>query len=378
LPASPPRRADQPWFLRVFTDSILDNSLVKLSDRAFRVLMVLDARAATDPFCFPGNDWIVKKTGKKDATLREIFIELETEGWLRRVFTGPDKRERVGFLFLKRIDPEVSPSVENSAKGIEYATSSMLAKIASLDAGNPATGDRVTPENRRQRRRKSSVIDSGNPATHDAGFPAAYKDSSGKKTQSRKAASAAGPPPPQILSSTSSGEEGKTATATINVEELGRVAALVAEVYGSDVEAIRPRVENLAARYPLGWIGRAAEDVAEVSKREKVGWGLLLKILGDYAREGGPPPKRKAKVVPERQYHVAPPRPKPSSPPIATSTAEEGEPAPFMYMGETVCKMMRECAREKGEPVPEMVLRSEEKRAKEKAEHRAKLALPNP
>lgn len=169
--------AKAPWFLRAFTHTILDASVIDLSDRARFVLMVLDARAGTDPFCFPGNKWLREKTGKSDSTLAEIFNELEGKGWFVRSFTEAKKRERVGFIFLRRIDPEISPASEDSTEAIGRATAAMLAKIASLASGNPAPSSALSPEIRRHRHRKSGDSVSGNPATPDSGNPAPYKES---------------------------------------------------------------------------------------------------------------------------------------------------------------------------------------------------------
>jgi hypothetical protein len=147
-----------------------------MSDRAFRVFMVLDGRARTDPFCFPGNEWIRARTGKSGTALVEIFAELEGAGWLRRVFTEAKKKERIGFILLRRVDPDL-PAADTPDR-IAQAEASLRARVeGQFDSGNPLSRDPETAEIRQPRRRKSAIKDAGNPSSPDSGFPATYKDS---------------------------------------------------------------------------------------------------------------------------------------------------------------------------------------------------------
>lgn len=123
------RQPSKAWFVRSFGDGFLDARSNNLSDRARWVFLILDCRAAKDAFCYPGNEWVREKTGKKDSTLREIYGELEDAGWLRRIYTDETKTERIGFVFLRRVDHE-TPVAENTPRGIELATRSMLGAMS--------------------------------------------------------------------------------------------------------------------------------------------------------------------------------------------------------------------------------------------------------
>jgi hypothetical protein len=63
----------------------------------------LELKARNRDFCFPGNDHIAKGSGRTIKRVKSALTELESVGWIVRVFTGPDRRERIGVVLLRRV-----------------------------------------------------------------------------------------------------------------------------------------------------------------------------------------------------------------------------------------------------------------------------------
>lgn len=76
-----------------------------LSDRAFRLLVVLDALAGDRPFCRPSNGVLARLLGKAPRAAHLILDELEgmSPPWIRRV-PDEDGFGRVGIVLLRRAD----------------------------------------------------------------------------------------------------------------------------------------------------------------------------------------------------------------------------------------------------------------------------------
>jgi hypothetical protein len=149
-PDLPPEQSG--WFVRAFTDTFLNACVTKMSDRARFVLMILDASARTDPFCFPSNEWLQERTGKSERSLLEVLDELEGT-WIHRVYTEAKRRERIGFIMLRRVDPAMPAA--DSPEAIERAEASLRAKVdGRQDRGNPQS---QTGEIRSHRPGKSAV-----------------------------------------------------------------------------------------------------------------------------------------------------------------------------------------------------------------------------
>jgi hypothetical protein len=129
-----------------------------------------------DPFCFPGNAWVCDRTGKATTTQVEIFAELEKLGWIRRIFTEDKRKERIGFIMLRRAQPECTPAADTPEK-VKAAEAALRARVrGNLDTGNPTSRGSVRGQDHHPRCRKPGINDAGNPASRDTGNPGAYLD----------------------------------------------------------------------------------------------------------------------------------------------------------------------------------------------------------
>jgi DNA-binding IclR family transcriptional regulator len=87
------------WMINV-SDDFTDPAKTPLSDRAFRIMLVLEGFARTRTHCSPAAETLAKLTGKHERIVREILAELEDAGWIRRVYGS--RKERLGIILLRR------------------------------------------------------------------------------------------------------------------------------------------------------------------------------------------------------------------------------------------------------------------------------------
>lgn len=84
-----------------------------MTDRAFRVLVALEAYTRENRGCYPSNGTIARLTGKSKSAVTRILTELESEGFIRRVPRPGGGDDRIGITLLKRTDARL-PLGENA------------------------------------------------------------------------------------------------------------------------------------------------------------------------------------------------------------------------------------------------------------------------
>lgn len=129
-----PRKSAKPW--RVMVPREFFNSKdVPLSDRAKVVFLALDWYARKRAFCYPSNAELQAATGKSVRTLQEILDELDAAGVTVRVLGDGPKPARVGFLMLRRVDPD-SPAATTD-EGIRQAEADLRAAASGRRGSGP-------------------------------------------------------------------------------------------------------------------------------------------------------------------------------------------------------------------------------------------------
>lgn len=121
----PKPEGDGSWVVRV-SDSFTDHRATPLSDKAFRVLMVMERYARAKAFCSMGNGSLARRTGKKDRAIQGIVAELIRSGWICRVTAGGKKGLRIGFVMLRRVNPAY-PAADTPEK-LQAAVGALLAR----------------------------------------------------------------------------------------------------------------------------------------------------------------------------------------------------------------------------------------------------------
>ncbi len=101
--------AEQPkgacWVVRVPVN-LFDGHTEFLSDRGFRMMFVLEGFAREKAWCRPSNERLAELLHRTARAIQQTLEELEHGGWITRVMeTGP-KPVRIGFLLLRRLDPD--------------------------------------------------------------------------------------------------------------------------------------------------------------------------------------------------------------------------------------------------------------------------------
>ena len=88
------------WFVPVGLEA-LDVRRTALSDRALRLMLILEHLAGRECFCFPSPDLLAQMTDRHLKNVRETLRELEADRWIVRVH-GPHN-ELVGIILTHRL-----------------------------------------------------------------------------------------------------------------------------------------------------------------------------------------------------------------------------------------------------------------------------------
>lgn len=103
-------------------------------------------------------------------------------------------------------------------------------------------------------------------------------------------------PPVEEACPPSSSSSGRTFERYAKRSELEAVQAKAAAIWGDD-ERTRQKVRATARTFRLSWVDQALDVCIARNLREPVGFPLLLAILNNWLREGGPPPRPAARRV---------------------------------------------------------------------------------
>lgn len=90
------------WIIRCPADFVESD----LSDRDFRLMLILEARARNNPHIWYGNEGLGQALGKGERTLQEGLNSLEEQGWIKRLFADAKKRKRLAIIMRRRVDPK--------------------------------------------------------------------------------------------------------------------------------------------------------------------------------------------------------------------------------------------------------------------------------
>jgi hypothetical protein len=156
-------RASKSWAVHVGAD-FLD---IPMSDQARVLLLRLESMARTKTYCFPGNDRLASAVGKRTGAIKCAFKELERLGWICRVYSDARRRNRIGVVMLRRVDP-MMPFAAN-AEEIEAAAIEIVAGFSTTRAGR---GRFFVPE--------VPLRLNGSSMTHRGNSTSAYDDSAAR------------------------------------------------------------------------------------------------------------------------------------------------------------------------------------------------------
>jgi hypothetical protein len=76
----------------------------ELSDRGFRLLLVIESFARLSCFCYPSVETLAGKLHRDPRNVRAIMLELEQRGWIKRVHGA--RNELLGLILRRRADTE--------------------------------------------------------------------------------------------------------------------------------------------------------------------------------------------------------------------------------------------------------------------------------
>ncbi|MBV8488490.1 MAG: helix-turn-helix domain-containing protein [Planctomycetaceae bacterium] len=120
------------WSVHV-AESVIDSGL---SDQAFRLLMVLEAYTRSKSECWPSNEELCRRTGKRRTAIADALHELERAGWIALEYQDPEtKRHRTAIRSLKRTGPPLIPEKRYPDTG---KAASRCRKSGNSDTGKPA------------------------------------------------------------------------------------------------------------------------------------------------------------------------------------------------------------------------------------------------
>jgi hypothetical protein len=119
----------------------LSHIVEPMSDRAWRLLALLEGAARKRAFCFLSNATISRRLRKDPRTIQAILDEMEKTSWIERVFTVSGRPERAGIILLRRADPNLP--VANTPERLEMARAEVLKRWAARSKGDENTTLRV-------------------------------------------------------------------------------------------------------------------------------------------------------------------------------------------------------------------------------------------
>lgn len=96
------KRKREHWTVRVPVVN-LDTRNNGLSDRAFRLMMILEGFARAKAVCYPSNVTLAALFGKSPRRVKEVLLELEQAGWIKREVVTDGEVRRSGIALLRRL-----------------------------------------------------------------------------------------------------------------------------------------------------------------------------------------------------------------------------------------------------------------------------------
>lgn len=295
-----------------------------LTDEGYRLLGALEAFACNGPTCGPTNaalarqcGWLLKKSGKPAVSkVKRIFEQLEKLGYVRRELsqTGP-LVARDAIVMLR---PDPLPEVVRDR--IEAAQNQAAPRL-NLGGTRPENGLSPglnlggTPRlnlggvlNKREKQSKTTTTTAA-----AAGERLAFARGEGEQTPEAE---------PVAESAAIAGVEVNPVEATADTSaELDRAIAPDVEAAIAEARRVMPDTapavlsnlvaEMIAGGNPADWVRHAFEDLGMIRNVANPR-GMLLKILNDYRRDGGPlgkpryesPLRRKARQAEEEAMRM--------------------------------------------------------------------------
>ena len=259
-----------------------------------KLMLALEYRARLNSYAYMGNGDLERLTGLPGRTLNYTANALEREGFVKRVYLDETKRNRCGFVMLKRFSNnglEVADSPEKVAAAEHFLRTKGRSvdskKLPSLDSKKlPSLDSKKLPQN------KDSVLirTKWNAASAADGAAAASTLSENRKdsecpatVKSREATVQmieANPPTAsdRVVEPIPAKPTLPTAAQSVEVAELAVWA-----------KGVRPELEQCVLEWclllPVLWV-RTAIEQRIVGRTPRSPVGLLARILGDWRRAG--------------------------------------------------------------------------------------------